>query len=173
MMQAEPSNLPAVELSLEAMRDISGEAQRMSRLVNDLLALARADAGFQIEKRELAVKPLLEEVARKAQMLPRSAEWIVGDLSPAEDISIYGNQDYLQQLIFIFIENAFKYTEHGFVRMDALRHGGQVGIRIADTGIGMEKEEVPHIFERFYRADVSRGQKNRHRSRLVDRQVDH
>ncbi len=93
MMQAEPSNLPAVELSLEAMRDISGEAQRMSRLVNDLLALARADAGFQIEKRELAVKPLLEEVARKAQMLPRSAEWIVGDLSPAEDISIYGNQD--------------------------------------------------------------------------------
>ncbi|WP_141335217.1 cell wall metabolism sensor histidine kinase WalK [Paenibacillus sp. tmac-D7] len=159
MMQAEPSNLPAVELSLEAMRDISGEAQRMSRLVNDLLALARADAGFQIEKRELAVKPLLEEVARKAQMLPRSAEWIVGDLSPAEDISIYGNQDYLQQLIFIFIENAFKYTEHGFVRMDALRHGGQVGIRIADTGIGMEKEEVPHIFERFYRADVSRGQK--------------
>lgn len=160
MQQAEPSNLPAVELSLEAMRDISGEAERMSRLVNDLLALARADAGFQMAKQELAVKPLLEDVARKAQMLPRSVDWIVGDLSPAEDIAIYGNQDYLQQLLFIFIENAFKYTEQGFVQMDVLRHGGQIGIRIKDTGIGMEKEEVPHIFERFYRADVSRGQKS-------------
>ncbi|UUZ97770.1 HAMP domain-containing histidine kinase [Paenibacillus sp. P25] len=149
-----------LELSLEAMHDIAGEAERMSRLVNDLLSLARADAGFQMAKTEIELRPLVDEVVRKAQLLPRSAEWIVGDLSALDGLQIYGNSDYVQQLIFIFIENAFKYTDRGYVRLDALRHDGQVGIRIEDTGIGMDKEEIPHIFERFYRADPSRGKKS-------------
>lgn len=146
-----------LEMSLEAMRDIAGEAARMSRLVNDLLSLARADAGFQMVKEPVLIRPLVEEVARRAQLLPKSADWQVGDLSVLEGISVNGNRDYLQQLLFIFIENAFKYTPQGHVRLDALRQDDQVGIRISDTGIGMDKEEVPHIFERFYRADLSRG----------------
>ncbi|WP_281885325.1 cell wall metabolism sensor histidine kinase WalK [Paenibacillus sp. YYML68] len=157
---APDSGMSSVELSLEAMRDISGEAERMSRLVNDLLALARADAGFQMAKAELELRPLLEDAARKAHMLPRTVEWIVGDLSAAAGVRIIGNRDYMQQLLFIFIENAFKYTEHGYVKLDALRHGGQIGIRIEDSGIGMDEQEVPHIFDRFYRADVSRGMKS-------------
>ncbi|MNR26297.1 Alkaline phosphatase synthesis sensor protein PhoR [compost metagenome] len=68
-----------------------------------------------------------------------------------------GNRDYLQQMLFIFIENAFKYTPQGKVMIDAVRVGGQIGIRIADTGIGMDQKDIPHIFERFYRADPSRG----------------
>ncbi|WP_159882609.1 sensor histidine kinase [Paenibacillus puerhi] len=156
----EDRTLPAIELSLEAMRDISDEAERMSRLVNDLLALARADAGFRMDKKELEIKTLLEDVARKASLLPRTSDWVVGDLSEAEATYVYGNSDYLQQLLFIFIENAFKYTESGYVSMEVRRYGGKmIGISIKDTGIGMDKDEVPHIFERFYRADVSRGQK--------------
>lgn len=144
-------------MSLEAMRDISGEAARMSRLVNDLLSLARADAGYQMAKEPVLIRDLVEEAARKAAHLPRTAEWQVGDLSPLDGAGVRGNRDYLQQLLFIFIENAFKYTQEGVVRMDAVRSGEQIGIRVSDTGIGMAKEEVPHIFERFYRADVSRG----------------
>jgi len=139
------------------MQDIAGEAQRMSRLVGDLLALARADAGFVMEMKPVSVKPMIEESVRRAQFLPHSAEWVVGDLAEAEDVVVQGNRDYLQQMLNIFIENAFKYTPEGRVGIDTLRGNGQIGIRIADTGIGMEKEEVPHIFERFYRADVSRG----------------
>ncbi|MNP70135.1 Alkaline phosphatase synthesis sensor protein PhoR [compost metagenome] len=60
-------------------------------------------------------------------------------------------------MLFIFIENAFKYTPEGQVSLDAFRYQNQVGIRIADTGIGMKKEDVPLIFDRFYRADQSRG----------------
>ncbi|SDC01920.1 Signal transduction histidine kinase [Paenibacillus sp. UNCCL117] len=157
--QEEARTMPAIELSLEAMRDISDEAERMSRLVNDLLALARADAGFQMTRQQLELKPLLEDVARKASMLPRTSTWTVGDLSDAEGTFIYGNPDYMQQLLFIFIENAFKYTEKGSVRLETRRHDGQIGICIQDTGIGMDKDEVPHIFDRFYRADISRGQK--------------
>jgi Signal transduction histidine kinase len=144
-------------LSLEAMRDIAEEAERMSRLVSDLLSLARADAGYVMDKSEVELQPIVEEVARNAVHLPRKADFRVGDLSPLEGVQVYGNADYLRQLLFIFIENAFKYTPEGYVLLEAAREDDQVGLVIADTGIGMNSEEVPHIFERFYRADLSRG----------------
>ncbi|TXK85598.1 cell wall metabolism sensor histidine kinase WalK [Paenibacillus sp. N3.4] len=146
-----------MELSLEAMHDIAGEAQRMSRLVNDLLALARADAGIQMEKKQVEMLPLVQEVARRAQLLDHTAEWRLGDLTALEQATVLGNRDYLQQLLFIFIENAFKYTPVGSVTLETLRTDTFIGIRISDTGIGMDKEDVPHIFDRFYRADLSRG----------------
>lgn len=144
-------------MSAEAIRDIADEAKRMSRLVNDLLALARADAGFTMEMEQLELKPIVEEVARRAQFLQRKAEWITGDFSSLEGIFVNGQKEYLQQMLFIFIENAFKFTPEGSVTIDTVRHGDQIGIRIADTGIGMDREQVPHIFDRFYRADESRG----------------
>lgn len=145
------------EMSMEALQDIAGEAQRMSRLVNDLLALARADAGVTMEKEMQPLKPLVEEVIRRAQFLPRTATWVHGDLSELDEALVNGNKEYLQQMLFIFIENAFKYTREGSVTISAVRHENQIGIRIQDTGIGMDKNEVPHIFDRFYRADESRG----------------
>jgi signal transduction histidine kinase len=150
-----------LDLSMEALRDIAEEAQRISRLVNDLLALARADAGYEMEMKPVELRPLLEEVSRRAQFLPRTAEWLPGDYSAVSDVFVHGNKDYLQQLLFIFIENAFKYTPQGEVRMEALLAEGPelyAGIRISDTGRGIEPEALPHIFERFYRADESRGQ---------------
>lgn len=154
----QPLDQDTLENSREAMRDIADEARRMSGLVNDLLHLARADAGLQMTMEELWLSPLVEEVVRRSQYLPRNVDWVIDHLEVLEGIKIKGNKDYLQQMLFVFIENAFKYTLHGTVKLDALVSGPQVGIRISDTGIGMEKEDVPRIFDRFYRADVSRGQ---------------
>jgi signal transduction histidine kinase len=145
------------DLSKEAMSDISAEAKRMSTLVNDLLALARADAGYTMEKTLIDLLPLTEEVVRRAQLLPRTAEWKVGDLSALDGVRVNAHPNYLQQLLFIFIENAFKYTPHGYIELSAVRKEQQIGFVIQDTGIGMNPEEIPHIFERFYRADESRG----------------
>ncbi|WP_317890824.1 sensor histidine kinase [Paenibacillus arenilitoris] len=145
------------EMSKEAMSDISAEAKRMSTLVNDLLALARADAGYTMEKEPLELMPLTEEVVRRAQLLPRTAEWRVGDLSAMRGVTVTANANYLQQLLFIFIENAFKYTQEGVVELSAVRREGQIGFVVQDTGIGMNPDEIPHIFDRFYRADESRG----------------
>lgn len=145
------------EMLMEALNDISGESTRMSRLVNDLLALARADAGVVMERTPLAIKPLVDEVIRRAQFLPKTAEWVTGDISVLDSVLVNGNKDYLQQMLFIFIENAFKYTPEGTVTLEGVIHNDQVGIRIVDTGIGMDREQVPHIFDRFYRADESRG----------------
>lgn len=152
------SNREKLAVSIEAMMDIASEAARMSRLVNDLLSLARADSGYTLLKTPLLLLPLVEEVIRKAQQLPRVADWRSGDLSALYQIQVSGDADYLQQLLFIFIENAFKYTPHGFVEMVALRSGDQIGLRLQDTGLGMDKDDVPRIFDRFYRVDPSRGQ---------------
>jgi len=145
------------ELSQEAMMDISAEAKRMSTLVNDLLALARADAGYVMEKYQVDVYALTEAIVRRAQLLPRRASWEVGDLSALQGVTVYGNEDYLQQLLFIFIENGFKYTPKGSVTLNAIRKDDYMAWIISDTGLGMNPEQVPHIFDRFYRADESRG----------------
>lgn len=161
--EMEPGDNPGLDeaairqLSVESVRDIADEAKRMSRLVGDMLSLARADTGRTFEKQPVALEPLMEEVARRAAFLPHEAEWIRGDLSLLNGKYVLGNKDYLQQMLFIFIDNAFKYTPGGEVRFDAVIYQSQVGIRVSDTGIGMDKSEVPHIFDRFYRADESRG----------------
>ncbi|MEC0171740.1 HAMP domain-containing sensor histidine kinase [Paenibacillus graminis] len=145
------------QLSIESVKDIADESKRMSRLVADMLSLARADTGRTFDIEPVALEPMMTEVARRASFLPRQADWSVGDLSQLNGKYILGNKDYLQQMMFIFIDNAFKYTPAGEVTLDAVFYQNQVGIRIADTGIGMDKDEVPHIFDRFYRADQSRG----------------
>jgi two-component system OmpR family sensor kinase len=152
------NNREKLVVSLEAVTDIASEAARMSRLVNDLLSLARADSGYTIHKSPLLLLPLVEEVIRKAQLLPKNADWQTGDLSALFQVQVNGDADYLQQLLFIFIENAFKYTPSGSVLIESIRSKDQIGLRIQDTGLGMDKEEVPRIFDRFYRVDPSRGQ---------------
>ncbi|WP_145329018.1 cell wall metabolism sensor histidine kinase WalK [Paenibacillus xylanexedens] len=145
------------QMSLEAIEDMADEGKRMSRLISDMLSLARADTGQKIELNPIPLQILVQEVARRAQFLDRQADWIPGDLSILNGIYVNGSKDYLQQVLFIFIENAFKYTPEGSVTLDALLYKGQVGLRISDTGIGMERDQVPFIFDRFYRADESRG----------------
>ncbi|NRF93071.1 HAMP domain-containing histidine kinase [Paenibacillus frigoriresistens] len=155
-----PSRLPEEEeirVSVEALNDITDEATRMGRLVNDLLALARADAGFRMKSEVVELKSIVDSVVRKAQLIPKVAELKTEGLDVLENTNVLGDKDYLQELLFIFIDNAFKFTAEGYVEINALRDKDKVGLTIRDTGIGMDPNELPHIFDRFYRADSSRG----------------
>ncbi|MCY9589688.1 sensor histidine kinase [Paenibacillus chitinolyticus] len=151
-------NKDQLELSIEAIHDIADEAGRMGRLVHNLLTLARADSGLHLRKDRLNISSVVQDVIRKSQVLVKSAEFQAGPLDGLESLHVVGDRDYLQQLLFIFVENAFKYTENGCVRFFARAAGDNVELIIEDTGIGMDETDIPHIFDRFYRADPSRGE---------------
>ncbi|MEW8959742.1 ATP-binding protein [Neomoorella humiferrea] len=141
----------------EALADIASEAERMSRLINNLLTLARADAGLEIVRQPMDITELLHEVARQAPLLGEAA-FIVRGLDSISGCQVLGNRDYLKQLLFILLDNAFKYTPgEGKIELTAkIDPKGFLLIRVKDTGIGIAPADLEHIFERFYRADTTR-----------------
>ncbi len=144
--------------SLEA---IDSEVQRMSRLVTDLLLLARADYGEVIvDLYPLDLDTVVSEVFQQAKMLSknRDLEVTVGHFVP---IRVKGNTDRLKQLLLNLLSNAIKFTpDGGKVTIGLQPRGGWAVIYIEDTGIGIEPENLDHIFDRFYQAEPSRTHKN-------------
>ncbi|CEP68648.1 Signal transduction histidine kinase, core [Moorella glycerini] len=140
----------------EALADIASEAERMSRLVNDLLTLARADAGQEIKREPMEIAGLLQEVARQAPLLGEAYFTATG-LENLTGRQIMGNRDYLKQLLFILLDNAFKYTPTGGeIELAASVKPEGLVIEVKDTGPGIAPADLEHIFERFYRADTTR-----------------
>ncbi len=144
-----------------ALQVVDLESNRMTRLVNDLMTLARMDNGQTLLRHE---ELDLSDVAVEAyeRMLPlaqrREISLDVGEMS---ELPVGGDRQYLLQMTSNLIENAIKYTEPGgHVRLEtepASSNGHPVALlRVSDTGPGIPPEHLPHLFERFYRVDPSR-----------------
>jgi two-component system, OmpR family, sensor kinase len=137
-----------------AMSDIASESDRMSRMVQDLLTLARADAGYHLEKVPLDLRPILQDVARQAQTLQPTRRIDLLDGQPA---LVRANADAIKQLLWILIDNAFKHTSDGGHISVTLQPGSQwASLTVSDDGPGIPAQDLERIFERFYQSDVSR-----------------
>ena len=143
------------------LNDMVDEAERMMRLVNDLLTLARTDAGaYRSHLMPLTVAPLLEEVQRQVRLLDpqRTIE-----IEAAPNLAVIGDRDALKQVLLILLDNALKYST-GPVSLRAQTVIGQGSgqateqgmIQVVDAGPGIDPGLLPNIFERFYRGDVAR-----------------
>ncbi|TMF10386.1 MAG: HAMP domain-containing histidine kinase [Chloroflexi bacterium] len=139
---------------LAALNDIAGESERMSRMVQDLLTLARADAGYHLDKTPIDLLPIVQEVTRQAQTLQplRRIELLDGVPSPVQ-----GNADAIKQLLWILIDNAFKHTYEGGRIQLRLDNGNQAArLMVVDDGPGIPTEDLERVFERFYQSDAAR-----------------
>ena len=144
-------------LTKDFLNDVNKEIDRLNRIVSDLLTLVRIDSGgMGLNLTEMSLNALLEEQVKR--LLPLAREnGIEINLEMKDELSIMADSVKLQQVIYNVIDNAIKYTPRGGeVETSLVRIGKKAVMRIADTGIGIPAEDLPHIFDRFYRVDKAR-----------------
>jgi signal transduction histidine kinase len=138
----------------EALDEASREAHRLTRLVADLLVLARADTGMSLQHKPVELDRIVLEAVAESRHLTQGQKLEVDHMNA---VSVSGDEDRLKQLILIMLDNAIKYTPpEGRITTKLQRDGASVTIRIRDNGVGIPAEALPHVFERFYRADPAR-----------------
>ncbi|HZQ06653.1 MAG TPA: HAMP domain-containing sensor histidine kinase [Anaerolineae bacterium] len=133
---------------------IDSETARMSRLVSDLLLLARQDSGVPMARHPIELDTLLLEVYRQAQVIAKGVKVTLGEEDQA---IIVGDRDRLKQVLLNLVDNAIKYTpQGGEVTLSLVKDEEWVKIAVQDTGIGIAAENIPNLFDRFYRVDKAR-----------------
>ncbi|MFN2302575.1 MAG: sensor histidine kinase [Anaerolineales bacterium] len=143
----------------EALNSIESEVDRLTRLVGDLLLMAQAETGkLPLMKTAVEIDELLFEVFEEMKVLSRATHDIrIEQIEPA---IVTGDRDRLKQVLLNLGSNAINYTpEGGSILLSLFVKGFWVQIVFKDDGIGISKEEVDHLFERFYRGDKSRTRK--------------
>ena len=139
------------------LHSIHAETQRLSHLISDLLALARGDEGqARFEREAVRLDRLVESVAANADGLAHERD-IHLSVQVSQPVTLIGDEARLMQVIMNLLDNAIRYTNAGGqVQVCLQATASQARLVVHDTGIGIAPEHLPHLFERFYRADQAR-----------------
>lgn len=139
--------------SLDSIRD---ESDRLTRMVGDLLTLAQAESGkLPLNLQSVDLGELLTEVFQQMRVL--SGDKVKLKLTEIDRVLVNGDRDRLKQVFINLVSNAIHYTPPGgVVTLRLACERDEVHVMVSDTGPGIPKEDLPHIFDRFYRAEKSR-----------------
>ncbi len=152
IQQEQPGNAEA--------RDIISETDRLSALVDALLAVARGQKLADSAMTEVDLGELIEKTAASFQPLAADQGLELSAVA-ADDVVVKGDREQLQQVIVILLDNAVRYTASGGrVHAQARRDGSNAIVTVHDTGIGIGEQELERVFERFYRADDARNRQS-------------
>jgi two-component system, OmpR family, sensor kinase len=149
------------------LADAHGETLRLASLVEELLLLARADTTMgqalvpapptPIVELDRILLKLVRQIRRRLEIEEASPKIEIGAIEP---VRVRGDEESMRRIMVILLDNAIKYTRteegKGTITVALQRVNGQAVLCVSDTGIGIEAKDLPHIFERFYRADLAR-----------------
>jgi signal transduction histidine kinase len=141
-----------------ALEQIVAEVSRTSHLVENLLQLAKTDSGNErLAKGRVDVVALAREAATEIDVLAKTKGIRLASELPNGAVHVHGDPRALRQLLLILLDNAVKYTPAGGrVELEIAATDGHASLSVRDTGIGIPGEDLPHIFDRFYRVDRAR-----------------
>jgi two-component system, OmpR family, sensor kinase len=141
----------------DALASVGGEARRLGRLVDDMLVLARADAGgYPLRREHLYLNELAVDCRRTVEVLARDRGVTIA-AAAAFDVPFFGDESLLRRMIVNLLQNAVAYTRAGSrVVVDVVPNGRQAFIRVSDEGEGIPETDRSRIFERFVQLDTAR-----------------
>ena len=144
--------------TLAALEETLQEVNRMTELLDSLLTLARADEGrAELHREPVDLRQILEEAGETGELLAEHAGVGIDIRLPAEPVVVSVDRSRVRQLALNLIENAVKYTPRGGqVSVELGSSNGRAVFTVADTGIGIAPGDLPHVFDRFWRADSAR-----------------
>lgn len=165
--------VPGEEKKRELYGVLLRETMRLSRLVDDMLELSRLQSGsIALEKQVFDLPHVLREIADTYQAHARDKECMLTLTLPASLPRCYGNPDRLEQVLIALLDNALKFTPpKGDIFLQAELREDHIEISVSDTGPGIAKEDLPHIFERFYKADKAHSGKGTGLGLAIAREV--
>lgn len=138
------------------LKIINEETDRLTFLINDILTLSDIESGRDFLFQSFDVKEVVEDVIALLEQLSNKRD-IKLEYSCEENLNLYGDKNKFKQMLINLGENAIKYSEENDeVFIELYRENGDVVVKVRDTGIGIEKEHIPRLFERFYRVDKAR-----------------
>ena len=144
------------ETTREFVTDIGQEAERLSRITEDLLRLTRLDSGVLDPPAVVDVLPVLEQVMRMMSLIAQEKGTELTYRSEGT-CTVLSSRDEIHQIIYNLTDNAVKYSPSGStVQVSLFREAGQVVLTVEDNGAGIPEEDLPRLFERFYRVDKAR-----------------
>ncbi|MCI2056915.1 MAG: ATP-binding protein [Oscillibacter sp.] len=140
----------------EFVQDIGSEAERLSRITEDLLRLTRLDSDVLEPATIVDVLPVMQQVLRMMELIAEERDISI-TYEATEDCRVLSTKDEIHQIIYNLVDNAVKYSgSGGRVEVQLIRDDGKVILSVQDNGVGIPEEDIPRIFERFYRVDKAR-----------------